>query len=243
MHRKLCISVFLHVIPLVFYAQVSGIDSSFRQAAISNVISFYHRSVGNASNLYNGTEYDVYQFPFIENHQYFGASSFIRGNVQYNEVLYTNVPLRYDIVRDELVLLHYDSIHNISLVKEKVAFFTIGENNFVCIVQDSLQRLLSTGFYQQLHAGKVSLLQKHVKRLEEIIDQQAVFSRIFYRKFFYLQKDGAYYAVKNKKDLLRLLQDKKSELQKYIKQEKLNFKRDASGAMTKLVAHYDQLIK
>ena len=229
--------------PVFSFAQNAGTDTSFRQAAINKLVSFYHDSVGQSSNLYNGMEYELYPFPFGDGHQYFETTSYVTGDVHYNGVLYSNVPLRYEIVRDELLLLHYDSIRNINLVKEQIDSFSIGQHKFLRIPKDSVHQILPEGFYQQLHPGKTLLLAKHTKTLHEAIEYRTVMFKITYRKRFYVLKDNVYHPVKNKKDLLRIFRDKKNELQKYIKQDKLNFRKNTTVAITKLVAHYDQLIK
>jgi len=234
---------FLHAVATPLHAQNVPSDTSFRQASINKLVALYHTSVGPASNLYNGTQYEFYPFPFQESHPYFETSSFTSGTVTYSGVTYTGVPLLYDIVRDELVLLHYDSIHRVSLVNENTASFSLAGHHFIRIERDSTQKVLPAGFYDELHQGQVSFLVKRTKDLEEVIDNRNVVSRVVYKKRYFVLNGGAYYAVKNKKALLRLFKDKKNEIQQFIKQDKISFKRNEEMAMKSVVAYYDQLIK
>jgi hypothetical protein len=49
--------------------------------------------------------------------------------------------------------------------------------------------------------------------------------------------------VKNKKELLRLLQDKRAALNQYIRRNRIKFRTMPETAMTSVVSFYDQLKK
>lgn len=221
-------------------AQSSVQDSSFRSAAIQNMVDLYHKTTGSASNLYNGPQYESY-YPGFEktSHQFFLFNDFTPGSVLYDGVLYKDVPLMYDLVRDELVLRHLNNSSWITLVKEKIESFTLQDHHFRRLKRDNKLNL-PEGFYSELYVGNIMLLGRYQKIREEYIDQRTVFSKAISRTHYYVIKDGKTLPVKNKKTLLNVLEDKKSYLSQFIKQNDLSFKKNLETAMVQTVKHYDQ---
>ena len=65
---------------------------------------------------------------------------------------------------------------------------------------------------------------------------------LFYNKNdYYMKKGDAYYKIGSKGSVLKLLKDKKSELQKYIKQNNINYGDNPEDAMAKIASYYDHL--
>lgn len=238
-------TLFLPFIFLFKYATAQNFpaDSAIRQKSIEAVIDFYHQKQGPGSNLFNGPEVDPYALNFYQSTPYFKDSSFMRGTVFYDQVEYRNVSLRYDLVRDDLILLHFDTIHQISLLKEKVDWFYLSGHHFINLNPDTINTDLKEGYYDELFKGKVSLLMKRAKIAEEKIESGAVYLKISPKSSFYLLKDGTYFRIKNKNDLIRKLADKKAELTQYIRRNRLKFGKVPEVGMTSVVTHYNHLIK
>ncbi len=235
-------------LPFIFLSRYSiaqghSSDSCMRQNSIDAVIDLYHKKQGTASNLYNGVEVEPYNFIFFQSTPYFKDSSFIQGTVFYDKVKYKDVPLLYDLVHDELILLHFDRVHQINLVKEKVDSFYLSSHHFIKLNPDTSNTVIKGGYYDELYKGQVSLLMKRTKLAEEKIESGSIYLRASAKSSFYLLKEGSYFRIKNKKDLLKMLSDKRNELNHYIRRNKIKFKSMPEIAMTSVVAHYDQLIK
>ncbi|HVG15091.1 MAG TPA: hypothetical protein VM935_09025 [Chitinophagaceae bacterium] len=224
-------------------AQDNPIESNLRDSAINYVAGLYHNKVGKESNLYNGRERNPYNFPFLGSNPHFKELTFVKGSIFYDEVLYKEVPLLYDVIRDELILLHYDGFHQVHLVKQKVGWFTLKGHFFINIFPGSANNSLGGGYYEQLYDGGVDLLIKRSKKLSEKIDDHVIYSIASDASVFYLFKNGVYRPVKNSKGLLKLLEDKRAEINRYIRQNKIKFKGNLETSMTRVVAHYDQLNK
>jgi hypothetical protein len=224
-------------------AQTALLDSSFRDSAINYVTSLYHTIVGKESNLYNGKERSPYNYPFLGGNPHFREMTFVPGSVYYDEMLYKEVPLLYDIVRDELILLHHDGMHQVNLVKEKVGWFSLDGHVFIHVLPGPKTNSLKPGYYEDLYSGGVGLLVKRAKTISERIENAAVYSITSNASVFYLFKDGNYFPVKNPKILLEQLKDKRAELNKFTRHNNIKFKRNIESAMTRIVAHYDQLKK
>jgi hypothetical protein len=68
--------------------------------------------------------------------------------------------------------------------------------------------------------------------------------RDFYeRNRYFLRKDGQFYAVKGKGSVLGVFDDRKKELQRFLREQKIRYKRDPESAMVQLARQYDVLTK
>src|SRR5580704_11895584 len=79
-------------------------DTSFTSISVKNAIEVYHRILNNASGLYNGGEYVKYYFNFEDGSPYFGINDSVPGSIFYDGVMYRNIFMKYDEVKDEVVI-------------------------------------------------------------------------------------------------------------------------------------------
>lgn len=232
-------------------AQISAVDSLFYEKAVQNTVAVYYQGLGDQSGLFNGIQYAHHTTNFKEGgHPYFYATSMKEGSVVYDKVLYHNVFLSYDEVRD--VLIFQDSKHRIQLHSDLVSAFSILDNHFIRLVKDSLNTaLVSSGFYQVVYNGNTTVLKREIKTIVEDISSASIgiVATVKAKEYFYIKKNNTYWAIKNEKDLLTLFKDREKEVQTFIKDNKLDFKNaplstEGSGfknTLTKTAAYYDQL--
>src|SRR3954452_5902520 len=88
----------------VVSAQNIAADSSNYAIAIQNAISAYHQFLSPQTSLYNGSEYVDYAYTINEGTPFFEDTQFSNGTVTYDNVLYTDVPILYDEVLEEVVI-------------------------------------------------------------------------------------------------------------------------------------------
>jgi hypothetical protein len=195
------------------------------------------------SHLYNGSEYVDYDH-YIDGHQYFGSDEWEEGTIHYDGTLYRQVPLLYDVRYDQVITENLAGPLRIRLVAEKVRYFTLLGHTFVRIVADSTtQGGMRTGFYDQLYDGRVQVLVKRVKLIHEQIASGQVDRDFYERNRYFLRKNGHFYSVKGKGSVLSVFDDRKRELQKFLREQKIRYKRDPESAMVQLARHYDALNK
>jgi hypothetical protein len=234
----LCLGVLLSQHPISFGQSVQS-DSSFLQRSVSYAISLHSQSVGKYSHLYNGSAYVDYDIS-IDGHQYFISDDSEEGTVYYNGALYHDVPMLYDIRNDELIVDEYSFPHKIRLLAEKVSYFSVRNHNFVRIVADSLTNTaIKTGFYDQLYTGQIQLLAKRIKLINEEIASGKVEAEFVEKNQYFIWKDNRYFLVKSKKSVLKILGERKKELQKGLRENKLKFRTNKEEAMILMVKTYD----
>jgi hypothetical protein len=173
------------------------------------------------------------------------ATTWATGEVTYDGFLYKGVPLMYDIYKDVLVSLLYNHFSMYTLLGERVRDFSFSGHHFVRVDADTLKNDksgISTGFYDQLYAGKIELLAKRIKNMQNSTNVASATETYFLEKNeYYLRKGNTYYRVGGKGSFLNALKDKKPALQKYMKENSIDFGSDAESAMAALAAYYDKV--
>ncbi|MDF2187177.1 hypothetical protein [Paraflavitalea sp. CAU 1676] len=221
-------------------AQDNTTDSSFTASAMHNAVTNYHHYTDKQSRLFNGIEFFGYS-PKIEGIPYYLENTWQRGQIVYDGIFYDTVQMMYDIVKDRVVILHFNNFFRLSLFSEKVKSFSLMGHQFVRIERDSTNRQsLATGFYDQLYKGPTSVLAKRSKFIEETVKE--VLERKFVEQYhYYVFKDGNYHIVRTKKGLYSLLKDHSREIRQHLKKNKIKFRKDKENAILQAAIHYDSL--
>ncbi|MBY0541972.1 MAG: hypothetical protein K2P75_01110 [Sphingobacteriaceae bacterium] len=225
------------------YAQKDNQDS-ISKIAIQNTELFFNKAIGQQSWLYNGAAYIGY-YPNIEGTAYFqDITSFSNSTIWFEGFRYENVPLKYDIFKDVMVTLLYDRSSLLSLPSEKITHVYLNNHHFVYLKIDNSESTmnLKSGFYDLIHDGKIKLYTKHAKIIKEVVEVE-VKQYFNTRTNYFLLKDGIYHAVSNESSFIAVLKDKKTNLKKYLKDNKVRFKDNPEQAMVLLANYYDELTK
>jgi hypothetical protein len=224
-------------------AQTAPADSSSQQPALNNALSLFYSTIGKQSPLYNGTEYYLYD-PVIKGNAYYSdVNSFTPGSVNYDNMMFKGVPMLYDIYSDQLVVLLYNNLNRVTLIKDKVSSFDFLDHHFVRV--DTITFLnnpvIKPGYYDELYKGHLQILAKSSKDIQHSPSTETIETYFSAEKSYFIRKNGLYYAFSGQGDLLSLLKDKKKELQKYIRDNQIKYRRDPEEAMVKIASYYDHL--
>ena len=234
-------------------AQLSTEDSAFYKKAVNNTVALYHQSIGDQSGLFNGNQYPGYPSTFKEGgHPFFnvqhpdksGIPTPSRGSIVYDKVFYPDVQILYDEIAGVIIL--HDATHRIQLHTNKVSYFTILDNRFIRIVKDSLSGApIQTGFYQVLYNGKVSVLKREVKLIDEKIGSfsEGISRFIKIKYYYYIEKNKAFFVVNSTQSMLNAFKDQQHDVKQFVKRNKLDFGKDAENALIQIAAYYDILTK
>jgi len=212
-------------------------DTTLHENAL-NAIGVYYQNLGEESPLYNGSEYIEYAYTLQEGHPFFQVVNFINGNVNVDGMIFHDVPMLYDIVKDQLIIQDFQKVYKINLPADRVRqFFLLGH----LFVHLNATDQVKTGFYDQLYKGKISLFAKREKKILEKYSNIQISKVVISQNVYYIKKDGVYYTIKNKSSLFSALKSKKKEVQQYLKANDIKFKREPERAMIMAVKYYDQL--
>ena len=115
--------------------QAANTDTTFLTLAKKNQEEIYNGFIYGQSRLYNGSEHRDY-LSRDEEHPYFGADDWSYGDILYDDELYKNVPLFYDLSRDKVISEHVLNGAKLELVSEKISRFSMGGHTFVKLQKD-----------------------------------------------------------------------------------------------------------
>ena len=222
------------------HAQLSAKDSIIYTTAVKNVVVTYHKNIGDQTGKYNGSQNAGYTISFYEGHPYFFKDELSKGSITYDNIVFDNVELLYDEAKDWVIL--QDSTHRIQLVSERLQGFTVFNQPFIRLEKNANIPIVSTGFYQVLYDGKIKLYKKEVKIIKEKFTNTPELKVLFEKlNYYYINKADRFYRIVKKKDFLKIFNDKSKELNDFISNERLNFRKDKDNTLTKLITYYDLL--
>jgi hypothetical protein len=223
------------------YCQKAGSDTIFLQQAFEKSLAYYQQITKNQSILFNGVEY-VEPSATNDTHPFFLSNDWINGSVDFNGQKFENTPLLYDAFQGNLVTELPNGVA-VALVPEKVSDFTIQGHHFINVTRSQgFRSLPNNTFYEQLYSGKTMVLAlKQKERYEKIQSTTSIEVGFDEKVRYYIFHDGNYHLVKNKASIVRLFDDSKSEIKKYIKVNQLDFRTTREIALSKISAYYDQL--
>jgi hypothetical protein len=232
---------------LLMQTSFAQTDTTFLKVASANVVQRYTDLIKDQKALYSGTEYKElpetsHEYPYFislnppVDDEYFWRS----GDIVYNEEYYPNVTLLYDLTADMVVTENWAG-DDIMLVKEKVSSFVIDDLEFRNFVQAEKIGLPKDGFYEVLYKGPTQVVGRHTKTKQEKVDQTRVTTYYIYKQRYYVLKNGKFYSISTKGNLMKLLRDQKSGLRTFIRENKIKVSKKTPYTFAQVAAHYDTL--
>jgi hypothetical protein len=223
------------------YSQLNKVDSLALTHAVHAAKQSYFTTIASNSKVYNGQEYII---PFkdkkVMGDPYYLDYDWQEGQVLYDSQLYDQVPLRYDLFEDKLLIEYGQGYESVELKKEKLNYFKINDQLFVRLFSAD-QSEIKEGFYEQLYAGAVCAYAKRYKTIREIMDQDIMQVAYVEKQKYFLKQDEHYYSISHKKDLIKVFIDHKSEIKKFLVKQNLNFKQNPERTLILVSEYYEQL--
>ncbi|HET7001610.1 MAG TPA: hypothetical protein VFI33_09885 [Puia sp.] len=234
-----CVGLTIHFICISSetYSQQTA-DSVLYRESLANIHQVYFRQIGDNAQIYHGREFirngqKANGYPFYE------SDNLMAGSVFYQGTIYPGQSVYYNLVSDELITNNYPHNAFIVLSSDKVDSFAIGHHVFVPLVSDKSNRLEKTGYYDQLYAGEPGLYAKREKRM--VVGSGSEETKYIQHDDYFIKLKNVFYAVDGKSELLDVLKDQEDVLKKYIRANKLNFKKDLESSLVLTTAYYSQL--
>lgn len=231
--------VFLRaVFSLVLLCFISYLQA--QTTAIPNPVMLYQLEYGN-DHLYKGKRYDTYG-TINSGHPSFLEMGMVEGSsVIFDNILYQDKLLIYDVVIDELVIRHPELGKNIRLPKQLVSSFTIDSHQFVHIRDMSLN--LTPGYYHELYNNNdLICYARWSKEIKANAQGPQLRREIVETVRFYVKNSDSdvFTVIGSQSALLNLFKDRKRELRRLINNNGLSFKRYPRETMTLVLNHIYQ---
>jgi len=217
---------------LLFFSTMLG-----QQKNESERYKWFDETIGTENSiLFNGTRPSENTRSKDGSHKYYLSSSFVPGNIVYQSQPFFDIPLKYDIHKDELIInLTADTKTSIiKLIKTNVQQFTLQNKQFVQL-QVPEQTMLVSGFYEVLfQSDDLSLYKKHHKTKKERIVHKEVYTDYRENDEYLIQERGEYEMILNKNDLISAIPEHKTTINNFYKENDQLRKSDFDAFLIKL---------
>jgi len=179
-----------------------------------------------------------------EKHKFFPSLEFQEGSVTYGGQVYYNVPLKYNVYDDLLLVnLKMGTRNSIfQLFGSKVNSFTINENTFKYLETGDNSDI--SGFYEVLNDnGIFNIYKKHLKNRMELRDRSIAYSEFTNADPDYIfQYKNTFYELDNRRDLFSVFPDLKSEIRRIYSENRRQSRNNPDIFMKNLAQQMNSLI-
>ncbi|MCD0468251.1 hypothetical protein [Flavobacterium sp. JAS] len=197
--------------------------SSFCQSNAKKEISnYFDKTVGDEILNSNNGKIHIDHYNLKNDHNYYLNKNFVTGTIYYDNQLYENVPIKYDIYKDQLVK-SFGNTNSlaIDLISEKTDYFLIGGKTFVNIDNKYKYPKDATGFFEEKYLGKnFSLYIKHFKTSKEVVTESAVYTEFEEHSNSELLFESKFRTINTQKEISSIFPQLKSEIKDYYRKNK-----------------------
>ncbi len=199
------------------FAQIKN-DINSEQLIVNNAASVYFKSLNEQSGIYRGVQYTGFPYKLSNGHQYFETQFPVQGSVYYDGILYKDIPMWYDLVKNQVIVQYVDGFSEIKLHNELIDYFSIYDHHFVHLGRDKIANgVLSDDFYDLVYVGKTQVLVKRSKGTLKEVNTGIALTILKQKNEVYLVKEGVYLPVNSQSSVLNALGSKQKEIQEFLK--------------------------
>lgn len=170
-----------------------------------------------------------YQEPsrLIEGDPYYFSRQFENGSLTINGITYPEVPLLYDVYRDQVITFHPVFKQKILIKPEKIGGFRLANAaQFRYFPGNESHLRNGNGIYEVLGEGEYVALSKRFKTTKST-REISKYDEIYLEKSdYFLWKNGEFIQVGKESKVLEVLGLEKKEVRKELKSKGLNFKQN-----------------
>ncbi|WP_162817987.1 hypothetical protein U0035_01020 [Niabella yanshanensis] len=193
--------------------------------------------IRDGAAFFNGPVYTEYGHLYAEGTPYFRNANITEGKVVFDGLLHEGRFLIFDVLQQKLVTKTLSGGELFEVSIPSVTAFEIGDVRFVKLNISAKSDMLP-GFYEVLFKGsKIQLLCKQQKELVEEMIGTSLKKSLLDKEKYYVQYNGDYYAITNRRSLYKAFPAARDELKKVARSSNLNFKTDLRTALIETVKH------
>lgn len=204
---------FYTMLSLVAYTTQGQNDAS------TPIHDWYDSKVGKENLDINNGKILLNYDRILKNNDRFYFQNYTLGSVVYDNQLYNNVLLNYDINNDDLIIKPNGDNDKMPIVlnKSKVNSFNVNGKNYINLGYNKISNdEVVSGFYEEvLLNNKVNFYIKHIKDRRQIINDNLVFDDFTKITSYIISYKNQYYKITNKKSLTTIFPELKKTINEY----------------------------
>lgn len=240
---KLFLGVFYFSISFASVAVSQTLKQDSTLSPIEKTEAFFNTYIKQQSRLLNGPAFPGYGSSVQGSANFQDLTTFSKGDVIYDGIRFNNIPLMYDLYEDKVISLVTPSAM-FCLISEKVSDFYLNNHHFKYInVLDTTTSIIRPGFFDVIYDGNAKILAKRVKKVQLTTNSQNLGYYFVPKTTYYLVRNDKYEVISGESSFMNLFKDKKNELKKHLKENKIKFKKQPEEAMILLTTYYEGLLR
>ena len=204
----------------------------------STFYNWFDGMIGKAnSGIYFGKEYVEHYRMLNDKHKFFDNPNFSVGSVVYDDQPYFDVELKYDLFEDQLLIRFTGQSVSPTLVvyKDKVSGFSINGHKFENLKFDPSNDSKPFGFLEVLLANdSIVLYEKHQKKIRTRMNERIQYFEFKSHNSYHLWYQDNYFQINEKRSLVSIFPNFKTELRDIENQYK-SLKKENPSAYLKAV--------
>lgn len=233
MLRQFLIISFIFALSIQIHGSVPGSDypDNFSPAKQDSII--------DRQLLFNGRIWRS-RYSNILGGEFLFSKNWLNGEITINDLTFKNIPLRYDIYNDQLITMVNQGTF-VQLNKELTEGFVLAFENRKYIFQNFGNGSNSLkGFGQVLYKGDVSFILKYSKIIK-LLAVENKYDEFNEDRTLYLLKNGSFFRITGKNDLIKALSDKELQLTNFIRANKIKIRKKDPESFIPVIKFYDNL--
>ncbi len=206
---------------------------------VSALERLYQRYMGAEAPLFSGAIYVDYTHTISGNLPFWnGTREFTKGNICFNDIMYRDVLIAYDVYKDKLLIQHPVNYRIFEAQSVETKYFELSGRRFVAL--PALEKGLRPGFYELVYVGQRSTIySKHIKELSQDLSENTTRYNFQNSNVYYVLCKGQLSKVTNLKSLLQAF--KNDNVKSFVKSNNLDIKKDLGEALKSVATYYDKL--
>lgn len=217
--------------PIITYSQLHHTTSIPDQS-----VTGYLADAGEHALIFMGREHEKYPIHYA-NHPWLNSPEFVKGKLYYNGLKYTNIEMKLDLYRNELVVTPPHAPFSIVLEPALVDSALLKDTPIRYF--ETPQGGMPAGYAVMLHNGNNQLFQKHRLILRDVVESGKLITRFEILKSFWLVNESGVSRISSVSDLNRHFPDQRREIRTFLKTNQLNFRRNPEQTLAQLLDYLD----
>lgn len=202
----------------------------------------YLKQAGYHAEIYNGKVEKIYNTGIYKNLPYYRSADFTEAAVTYRGNYFPNQKARIDLYREQLIIVPPGKQYPIAVGFANTEKIEIYGKTFIGLTPPKESKLVS-GYYIRLLKGReMQLLCKERYTPQKSLQQDRVVYYFDHEKRYYLKYNNRYHPVKNKGSFSKIFPQYKKQINKFLKEHKLDFKQNPDESLTALTGYCEELI-
>lgn len=203
----------------------------------------YNETINESAGIYSGMVYSEQAYlkkgsPFLL------ADSLSSGWLVYNGHYYPRVDLQWDGFQNYVLVRSLSGLNKVILDNDKIDSFSFAGHLVKNIRPDTGHNLMKGGLYDFIKTGSTMIIVKRKKDQQAEIEGMRVYYRFYETSLFYVRKEGTYYRVSNKKDVLVLYGKKhQSAIKREVRKSGLSWRKNFEQCLLMAAIYYDKVQK